>query len=199
MNNLRKRQVFALTCMLLSLACMFSVLWKYPLLDATTLYLPVDQFPTQLPSSAHTRWQLFNQPFLPGEELDREATSSMHSWIDQNESAQPTIINQLVYNYFLQPPAIWSYFRRSDRPTPGTTLNDIIQGELPPGKRFADQEQLLCVNGDTRTCTTWCYWARYHQYIIRLYISNDQHKLDRSIIGSLGTPAHAPTYSGMIS
>jgi hypothetical protein len=186
MQNIRNRQAFILICLLISLACSLSIIWKYPLLDTTTLYLPVDQFPSQIASANRpTNWQPFNQPFLSGEELDRGATISMASWIDQNEPAQQTIINQLVYNYSLQPPAMWSYFRHSGRPTPDTPSSDSVQSELPFGKRFANQEQLVCVNGDYLTCHTWCYWARYGQYVIRLYISNDQQKLDRSIIFQL--------------
>ncbi len=186
MHTSRNRQVFLLICILLYFACMLSVFWKYPLLDTTTLYLPIEQFPSQLTSeSISTDWQPVNEPFLPGEKLDQGPTISMDSWVDKARPAQQTIVNQLVYGYQFQPAAIWSFFHYSGRPTPGTIASTITQSQLPTGKRFADQEQLLCINGDNTVCNTWCYWSRYGQYVIRFYILNEQQRLDRSIIFEL--------------
>ena len=189
MHSLRTRRirslVFGMT-LVLSWTCFLTAFWKYPLLDTTTLLLPMDQFPTHVPAAGWaTNWQRSYQDFLPGEALDPSAGVAMYGWVDTNASVHATVLHQLVYDYGAQPQALWGYLRVSDRPTPGTAVQRVVQRALPPGTRFADQERLLCVDGDTTGCTTWCYWARYQQYVFRLYMSNDAQRIDRRTIVDL--------------
>ncbi len=189
MNRLRTRRIHpsvSVILLMLSWACLLTAFWKYPLLDTTTLLLPVDQFPTYMPETRWTpHWERSYQDFLPGEALDPSAGVAMYSWVDTNAPVDATVLNQLVYDYGSQPQAWWSYLHYSDRPTPGTVVQTVPQRALPPGIRFADQERLLCLDGDTISCTTWCYWARYQQYVIRVYLSNHAQRIDRGTIVAL--------------